>query len=131
MCFLYVSMYGLYCFFSSRVCFEVLFGGCFFKIYLFCCLGFFFCGSRPPDHFVANTFTFTALIVGELAQGVSEIAYLVPGSKAKVRIVKDEAFTIRVTAKTGLLRSWKVWLGVQNTLLQTRLWHLRDNLCLT
>lgn len=35
MCFLYVSMYGLYCFFSSRVCFEVLFGGCFLKFICF------------------------------------------------------------------------------------------------
>lgn len=67
----------------------------------------------------------------KFAQGVNEITYLMPGNKAKVRIVKDEALTIRVTAKTGLLRSWMVCLGVQTTLLQTRLWHLRDHLCPT
>lgn len=89
------------------------------------------CGSKPPDPFVTSTFTSTAFIAGELAQGVNEITYLMPGSKAKVRIVKDKALTIRVPAKTGLLRSWMVWLGVQTTLLQTQLWHLRDNLCPT
>lgn len=103
----------------------------FLKLTCFVVCLWFFCGSRPPDCFVASTFTFKAFIVGELTQGVEEITYLMPGSKAKVRIVKDEALTMRVSAKTGLLRSWMVWLGVQSTLVQTRLWHLRDNLCLT
>lgn len=40
-------------------------------------------GSRPSNHFVASTFSFTAFIVGEFAQGVSGIVYFMLGSKAE------------------------------------------------
>lgn len=105
MCFLYVSMCGLYFFFSSCFCFAYFLVVGFLKLTCFVVCLWFFCGSRPPDRFVASTFTFKAFIVGELAQGVNEITHLVPGSKAKVRIVKEEALTITVSAKTGLLRN--------------------------
>lgn len=82
-------------------------------------VGSFVGGSRPSNHFIASTFSFTAFIVGEFAQGVSGIVYLMLGSKAEGWIVNDEAFSARMTAKTGLLRSWMVSLGVQIKFLQT------------
>lgn len=60
------SMFILYWFFVSCFCWG------------------FFGASRPSDHLVATTFSFTAFIVGEFAQGVSGVAYLMPGSKAEV-----------------------------------------------
>ena len=40
--------------------------------------------GRPSNNFVATTVSFTAFIVGEFAQGVNGIAYLMPSSKAEV-----------------------------------------------
>lgn len=48
-----------------------------------CFVGSFVGGSRPSNHFVASTFSFTAFIVGEFAQGVSGIVYFMLGSKAE------------------------------------------------
>jgi len=45
---------------------------------------FFMVEGRPSNNFVATTVSFTAFIVGEFAQGVNGIAYLMPSSKAEV-----------------------------------------------
>lgn len=82
-------------------------------------------------HFIITTFSFTAFIFGEFTQRVNGIAYLMPGCKAEVWIVKDEASNVRVTAKTGLLRSWIAWLSIQNKYLHAQIQHLRCNLCIT